>query len=80
MSLYRFDLKCPECNAPNNAATSFEDSERPPAKGDLTFCAHCSSLLEIVDDNEARAITSAEFKELPEDLQKEVIRLKDLLP
>lgn len=61
------NAKCPECEAPNDAATEVHGSDASPQEGDICICFTCGLLaIYTVNDNEltVRRATNEELEEL----------------
>jgi hypothetical protein len=60
---------CPDCGYELDAATGVTDQAAVPSPGDLSLCLRCTTLLRFDATMHVRALSPAEFRELPEDVR-----------
>lgn len=65
---------CPKCDEPITGASSVFEKEVAPVPGDVSICAHCTTLLTFNDDLTSRILTPDEFLELDDDTRLELTR------
>ena len=65
---------CPYCGYHMDAATHSQQTKAEPEPGDLSVRMGCTGVLVFTDSLELRVIADAEWKELPEELKKEITR------
>lgn len=70
--------KCPTCGRLMDGALHMKLEEvAPPAEGDLTVCAYCSTLMTFVGGGGLREMTAAELEALPEEDRTTLLRARN---
>lgn len=76
------NIDCPKCGIHLDGATESNGQETNPKPGDISVCVYCGTFL-IFDEEDRqlslRRLTDEEFIKLPDEVQRELQRVKNLL-
>lgn len=70
------DIKCPSCGMKADGAVCVEDDTKRPKPGNFSVCFECTTFLKFADDLSLMVLTAEEMRELPEDLQDQLWKMR----
>lgn len=72
-------INCPCCKKLLDANTAAFEEEAQPKKGDVSICAYCGNVLEFIDANNVKEVTSDIIELWPIETKREIQKVQEAI-